>query len=113
MAAGYAVEPSPRVSVPSVLAALLAALVTAHDTQPEPDQRPEDGGGQHQEPERPCEAPEQEVETDVLGVLEHEDEQQAHSGERGDRPAAEPPGVGLRACPLPASLAHDSSSCLR
>jgi hypothetical protein len=34
-----------RVSAPSVLAALLAASVTAHDTYPEPDQRPEERGG--------------------------------------------------------------------
>src|SRR4029453_14597967 len=39
MAAGYAVEPSPRVSAPSVLAALLAALVTAPHPQPEPAHR--------------------------------------------------------------------------
>jgi hypothetical protein len=33
------------VSAPSVLAALLAASVTAHDTYPEPDQRPEERRG--------------------------------------------------------------------
>jgi hypothetical protein len=57
------------VSAPSILAALLAAPVTAHDPQPEPDQRPEEGGCQRQEPQRPGETPEQKVEADALGVL--------------------------------------------
>ena len=38
-------ESRPPVSAPSVLAALLAASVTAHDTYPEPDQGPEERGG--------------------------------------------------------------------
>ena len=77
-------------SVPSVLAALLAAPVTAHHAQSEPHQRPEQRRGHREEPKRPGETPEQEVEPDALGVLDHEDDQQPHAGERGNRPTAEP-----------------------
>src|SRR5664279_2074429 len=42
-----------------------------------------------EQPKRPGEAPDQEVERDVLGVLDHEDEQQPDSGERGEHSAAE------------------------
>src|SRR4029453_8568749 len=98
-------------SPPPILAALLAAPVTAHDPHSEPDQRPEEGGGQRQEPQRPGETPEQEVEADVLGVLEHEDEQQAHAGQRGDGASPEPTCLGLRAA-VTGTLTHDHSPLL-
>ena len=63
-------------SVPSVVAARLAAPMTTYDTQSEPHQRPEQCHHDAEQPQRPGEAPDQEVERDVLGVLDHEDEQQ-------------------------------------
>src|SRR5215218_1061789 len=77
-------------SVPSVLAALLAASMTTHHAQPEPHQRPEQRSNDGVQPQRPGEAHEQEVELDVLGVLENEDEQHPDAGERSDRPTAQP-----------------------
>ena len=62
-------------SVATVLAALLATTVTAHHAQSEPHQRPENRGGHGEEPKRPGEAPDEEVELHALGVLDHENEQ--------------------------------------
>jgi hypothetical protein len=79
----------PYESAPSGLTALLAAPVTAHHAQSEPHQRPKKRGGHSEKPKRPGETPEEEVEADALGVLDHEDEQQPYAAERGDRSTAE------------------------
>ena len=47
-----------------------------------------------------------EVEADALRVLEHEDEQQAHSGKRGDGASPEATCLGLRAA-VTGTLTHD------
>ena len=85
-------------SAPTILAALSAATVTAHHAKPEPHEGPEHRGGYGEEPKRPSEAPGQEVELHALGVLDHENEQQSYSCERGDRSTAESPFFRLRAC---------------
>jgi hypothetical protein len=79
------------------LAALLTAPVTAHHAQSQPHQRPKQRGGHREEPKRPGEIPEEKFEPDALGVLDHEDDQQPHAGERGDRPTAEPASFRRRA----------------
>src|SRR4029453_2589551 len=106
-----AAHPTSEVSAPPVLAALLAASVTSHDPHPEPDQRPQERGGQREQPERPREAPEQEIEPDALGVLEHEDEQQARPGQRGDGASPESTSLGLGGV-VSGTRPHDHSSLL-
>jgi hypothetical protein len=51
------------------LAAFLAAPVTAHHAQSQPHDRPEQRRGHREEPKRPGELPEEEVEPDAFGVL--------------------------------------------
>ena len=63
--------------------------------EPEPDQCSQRSGGDRQEPERPGEVPHQEVEPHVLGVLDHEDDQEPNADERCDRPTAEPATFSL------------------
>lgn len=84
-------------SAPTILAALSAATVTAHHAKSEPHEGPEHRGGYGEEPKRPSEAPGQEVELHALGVLDHENEQQSYSCERGDRSTAESASLRLRA----------------
>jgi amphi-Trp domain-containing protein len=64
--------------------------MTSHHAQPEPNQRSDQCRREGEQPQRPCEAPEQESEGHVLAILDHEDGQQSDSGKRGDRSAAEP-----------------------
>ena len=68
--------------------------VTAQHTQPEPHERSNQRSHEDEQPERPGEVPEQEVDRDVLGVLDHEDEQRPSSGQGGDgAPAESTPSV--------------------
>ncbi len=69
-------------SPPSVFAALFPASVATHDTKSEPHQGPEDCGDNGIEPQRPREVPDQEVKSDLLGVLDDEYEKQSNSDER-------------------------------
>jgi type I restriction enzyme, S subunit len=54
-------------------AAFHPAPVTTHHTQPEPHQRPEECRHDGVPPQRPGEGPEQELESDPVGVLDDED----------------------------------------
>src|SRR4029453_16006050 len=60
------------------------------DAEPEPDQRTDGRGEQNDQPQRPREIPEEELQRDVLGVLHHEDDQQSRPTDRRDRSTAEP-----------------------
>ena len=77
-------------SRPSVLAAPLSATMSANHTESNPHQRSNKRRDEGVEPKRPSKAPEKEVELDILSVLEHEDEQQTSSNERGNSYSAEP-----------------------
>ena len=57
---------------------------------------PEHRGDDRQQPQRPGEGPEQEVDADVLPILEHEREQQRGAADRRDRTPAEPAPLPLR-----------------
>ena len=72
-------------SPPSVFAALFPASVATHDTKSEPQQGPEDCGDDGIEPQRPGEVPDQEVKSDLLGVLDDEYQKQSNSDERCNR----------------------------
>ena len=56
-------------SAPPILAARPAAPMTAKHAQSEPHQCPDQRHHESKQPKRPGEAPEQEVEPDILGVL--------------------------------------------
>ena len=83
-------------SAPSVFAALFPPSVATHDTKSEPQQGPEDGDDDGIEPQRPGEVPDQEVKSDLLGVLDDEYQEQSNSDERCNRPTTES-GVVLAA----------------
>jgi hypothetical protein len=109
---GIAARPPPQFgtrvpnSAGSVRAALLTATVTTQDAKSEPRERSYQRHHEAQQPERPSKAPEQKVELDVISVLDHEDHQQPHSGERRDRSPREP----TRACGLPRTpIDHECS----
>jgi Endosomal/lysosomal potassium channel TMEM175 len=96
-----------RRSAPSVFAAGHATPMTAHDAQTEPNQCTEDRRDEGEQPQWPGEAPDQEVESDLLGVLHHEDHQQAESRQRGDRPSTEActaRTVLIRSCHMATSI---------
>src|SRR3954466_9714738 len=79
-----------RSSVSAIVAARRAAPMTAQHAHPEPHQRSNRRDHEGEQPKRPREAPEQEVEPDILGVLDHEGEQEPDPGEGGNRSPAEP-----------------------
>ena len=56
-------------------AAFHPAPVTTHHAQPEPHQRPKERRHDRVPPQRPGEGPEQELESDPVGVLENKDQQ--------------------------------------
>ncbi|HWM03057.1 MAG TPA: hypothetical protein VNP92_12070 [Actinophytocola sp.] len=87
---------STAASILAVLAARLAASMTAHHAKANPHHRPDQCGHEGDQPKRHGDAPEQEVELDVLSVLDHEDEQEPGSRERGDRSATEPARLSFR-----------------
>src|SRR5450631_2813109 len=64
--------------------------MTTHHAQSDPDQCTERRGDEGVEPQRPREMPNQEVEADLLGVLNDEDEQQPTAGDGRDRSSAQP-----------------------
>src|SRR5215212_6660917 len=70
-------------------AAFHPAPVTTHHTQPEPHQRPKERRHDRVPPQRPGEGPEQELESDPIGVLDDEDQEDPEAGERRDRPATQ------------------------
>src|SRR5215218_729539 len=70
-------------------AAFHPAPMTTHHTQPEPHQRPKQRRHDRVPPQRPGEGPEQELESDPVGVLNNEDQEDPDTGERRDRPAAQ------------------------
>jgi hypothetical protein len=76
-------------SPPSVFAACDAASMTAQDSEPKPDQRPEDRCDEGEQPEGPSEFPDEEVKRDLLGVLNHEEDEYCSTRERGKCPATE------------------------
>src|SRR5215218_4281814 len=51
------------------------APVTTHHTQPEPHQRPKERRHDRVPPQRPGEGPEQELESDPVGVLDDENQE--------------------------------------
>src|SRR5215213_5612429 len=94
--------PAAPPSCDQLTALLVAAGVPARDAttvatkhpQPDPHDGSEHRHDQREQPERHRDAPEQEVERDVVPVLHHEDEEQATAGERGDQAAAETGALG-------------------
>jgi hypothetical protein len=56
-------------------AAFHPAPVTTHHAQPEPHQRPKDRRHDRVPPQRPGEGPDEELESDPVGVLENKDQQ--------------------------------------
>src|SRR5680860_673379 len=99
-----------RQLVPSLLASRLSPPVTANHTQSKPHQSAEKRRDHREQPERPLEGPEQEIERDVLGVLHDKDEQQPGSGQRGDRSGTEPaPRIARRAAVTRTLLDHQRS----
>src|SRR5829696_6270672 len=81
-------------------AAFHPAPMPTHHAQPEPHQRPKQRRHDGVPPQRPGEGPEQELESDPVGVLEDEDQEDPEAGERRDRPATQLAPVRL----LPARL---------
>src|SRR5215211_8863012 len=71
------------------LASFHTAPMTTHHTQSEPHQRPKQRRHDRVPPQRPGEGPEQELESDPVGVLNNEDQEDPDTGERRDRPAAQ------------------------
>jgi hypothetical protein len=65
------------------------APVTTHHAQPEPHQRPKQRRHDGVPPQRPGEGPEQELESDPVGVLDDEDQEDPDAGQRSDRPATQ------------------------
>src|SRR6476619_1468557 len=84
--------------------------MAAQHAEPEEHQRAEPRRDEREQPERPREVPDQEMEGDVLGVLDHEDDEYADAGERGDRSTAHP---GARARPSAIWFTHEDSLSLR
>src|SRR5918993_2731615 len=80
--------PTSQRSLPGC-AAFRAAPVTTHHAQPEPHQRPKDRRHDGVPPQRPGEGPEQELESDPVGVLDDEDQQDPEAGQRRDRPTTQ------------------------
>jgi uncharacterized membrane protein HdeD (DUF308 family) len=76
-------------SVPAFFASGGATAMAAHHAEPEPDQRSDQCRHESEQPEWPREAPQEEEQRHALGVLDHEDDEQHHADERGDRPAAD------------------------
>jgi len=66
---------------------------------------PEDGGDDGEQPKRPHEVPDEEVEPDLLGVLEDEDEQESDPDDRRDRAASK-----FRPAPTPSGIWPDMMS---
>src|SRR5262245_17397920 len=79
----------PAASGPSVVAARLPTAMTANHPEPNPHHCSDKRRDERVEPKRPRKAPEEEVEPDILRVLEHEDEQESRSDERGDSYSAQ------------------------
>src|SRR5262249_4303069 len=72
--------------------------------------RSDDGSHEDEQPQWPGEAPEQEVDRDVLGVLDHEDQQRAETGQGGDGAAAEAmSSIGFGGCVPSALRGHEAS----
>jgi hypothetical protein len=71
--------------------------VPAHDTKSQPHHGTDDGNDEGVDPQRPREVPDQEVESDSLGVLDDENGEQPDSNERCDRPATESSSARLPA----------------
>src|SRR3954454_11133815 len=63
--------------------------MTSQHPEAHPHQRPEERRHDGVEPQRPREAEEEEVESNVVPVLDDEDEQHAEPRTRGDRTGAE------------------------
>jgi hypothetical protein len=91
--------------IAAILATFLPAPVATHHAESEPHQRAEERHHDGVEPQRPREAQPQEVEPDVFGVLDDEDDQDADAGERRDRSAAQLAPAAPRWL-----LAHDAAS---
>src|SRR5215212_11457152 len=70
-------------------AAFHPAPVTTHHTQPEPHQRPKQRRHDRVPPQRPGEGPEQELESDPVGVLDDENQEDPDADQRRDRPATQ------------------------
>src|SRR4030095_11606076 len=70
-------------------AAFHPAPVTTHHAQPEPHQRPKERRHDGVPPQRPGEGPEQELESDPIGVLDDEDQQDPETGQRRERPTTQ------------------------
>jgi hypothetical protein len=64
--------------------------IATNDPTSGPSQCSDERCDQNNYPERPSEVPDQEVDSDVLGVLNHEDDERDDSNERNDDPAANP-----------------------
>src|SRR5215207_3446452 len=92
---------------PASASARHAATVPPHHAQAEPDKRANHRHGESKQPDRPGEAPEQEVDPDGLGVLDDDDDEQPDAGERGDGPAAEPLPLSCRRRVLVAGIRLD------
>src|SRR5215207_9903860 len=70
-------------------AAFHAAPVTTHHAQSEPHQRPKQRRHDGVPPQRPGEGPKEKLESDPVGVLDNEDQEDPDAGERSDRPATQ------------------------
>src|SRR5215213_3455648 len=64
--------------------------------EPDPQDRSEHRHREGEQPQRPCEAPQEELQRDVRGVLRHEDQKQAAADQRGDDAPAEPASARRR-----------------
>jgi len=61
--------------------------VTANDTESEPGHASDEHGGEDDQPDRQGEVPQKEVNADLLGVLNHEDDNRGDGDKRNDCPA--------------------------
>src|SRR5436190_13869583 len=80
---------TPGASVPSVFTSCLASSATTHHAESDPQQCPENSYQDGVQPERPREAPPQEVETDILSVLDDENDECAAADNGCDRAGAD------------------------
>ena len=77
-------EPDEVGSVPSVFPSFLASSVAAHDTESEPHQCSEHRHHDGVQPERPREAPPEEVDGDILPILDDEDDERCAANDGCD-----------------------------
>src|SRR5215212_4611758 len=84
----YALHQQRQRSLPGC-AAFHPAPMSTHHTQPEPHQRPKERRHDRVPPQWPGEGPEQELESDPVGVLDDENQEDPDAGQRRDRPATQ------------------------